>query len=534
MNNKFLYVDPEALVQTIEGATIPSINTVLILDHSNTGMDLVVAEIIPNDNVNTGGRIAAVKLDNKYYLTTDSRVFICGNDNTYKLKDKFYVLAQDKIKLIPVRFNPYINPVLLLSETSYRIYTSIESLPEDAKYNETLRAYVTKPIREVNIPDLMYFTRPEKIHKYNEIIREAAVISSKLTTTQEYPEAQILKDLSFGIEQEVCDGSPPFLQLAAVGLFAAFDGSIEGRNGTEYISIPYKGNVGIETFKKAYALMKEHCKINMSCGLHVTFGNLPKDKAFLVALYLLYYRVQYDIVGFLPAYMVDPVSIGDKGQNYAQPIPNMLYDSVTITEPEVTKITDLVYSRIEKFFVAESEENNTVWEHKTWYCAGRYVALNLVKYFNVEAGEPLIEFRGHHPTLNVDKALNWVLICTSIINYARENTEAIIMSPFRRTKFTLYDVLESIEISSIRKKLLEYVTFYTQYRHQQYGRALVISNQSRSGLRMAHATLKTFNKRELKVDTYWPENSEEESLSITIIPNILSYANNEYRYEEEE
>jgi len=106
---------------------------------------------------------------------------------------------------------------------------------------------------------------------------------------------------TFGLEFEAWHGHLPEFLCFKNGLLPVKDGSLEGA-GTEYITTIIKPNNALERIEKMCDDMSTVLTANKSCSLHIHVGNVPTDKKYIVALYMLLYQLRSEFFQVIPPY----------------------------------------------------------------------------------------------------------------------------------------------------------------------------------------------------------------------------------------
>lgn len=502
-----LYLNKEITATTIEEREVPAYKTKLLWEVGQSWTSVLLELIRPNSPEELEGRIMAVITPTRVLLSVDPTLFYCANEKIFKCKSdvRNVVTLHDLNK--EAEFSELLNPILVLSSGSVRIFSSIETLPKEAIYSSKLGAYTMKgklaavasALTEKAEAELRRLTNLSSgYYKYEQIPVEYRNKVAKLLA----PEKQLnknpkllqlsalLQSHTFGVEIETMSGLPPVVALSRFGITTLRDGSINGPNPREYVTVPLSGYRGLQNLKNGAELLQSYCKVNLSCSLHINFGNLPSDKDFAVALYILYYRIQEDILDIFPEYLRDPVSIGNKRQNYADRLPTIAPDRRKLSVYSHEELVNLLYARIAAFYTGEPVSENFegkddyAWGAQSWHCSSRYVALNMLKFFHKEKTR-LVEFRVHPPTTDPNKILTWLAICAAIIRYANNHKEELVNSVRDRSKFLLIDVLQEVEQVSpdLHTYLADYVSTLQELRYQQRLDTIMKANLASAGLR---------------------------------------------------
>lgn len=294
----------------------------------------------------------------------------------------------------------------------------------------------------------------------------------------EYPEfKEILMNKTFGAEFETSSGMPPLPELIRNGLSVVTDGSIEGY---EFCTVVLDNDKGLSTFFNGIELLNTYCSINRNCSTHLTIGNLPTNKKFIVSLYVLIRHIQEEMFQLFPSGASNPVETRIKNKGYADKLPPLVHFNKILEEEEKINFwynsiyTMMTGGSIDKF---EEHNNNIKSIVRTWNISTRYYHVNFVKLFN----DGIIEFRGHPPTLNKYKMYVWLAICCSICNYAEEHASEIINSIQNRRIVKLYDVVSGYGFVS--QIMLEYIEERQyQYAIEEESNAIKSYNLGKQGL----------------------------------------------------
>ena len=261
---------------------------------------------------------------------------------------------------------------------------------------------------------------PQRIEAYNNF---PTVLSKDV---RRY--AKFLKNLKFGFEFETSKGYIPPYKLNQLGLVPLRDGSI---GGAEYTTIPLEGAKGLQTIKDSCQELTKKCEIDINCSLHVHIGNIPTDRSFMVALYMLFYKIQDDLFSMFPYYKTDPKGI--KQKNYCQKLKKLSMHPIKDKSKEGYK--DYINTCYNKLFMLLSEgyaadkqfnKKNALhpitlkYERKH----SRYFGLNMQNM--IFSPRRTAEFRIASATTNVTKTTNWLFINAAIIQYAEANVKKII------------------------------------------------------------------------------------------------------------
>lgn len=275
---------------------------------------------------------------------------------------------------------------------------------------------------------------------------------------------RFIKNYSFGIEIETSGGHFPEIALSTFGLVPLKDGSITGH---EYTTVPlnYKGlSHGVNYIKQLFDQMSKTTVANQQCSLHYHFGNIPKTKEFVVALWHLYSRLQSELDDIMPPYK--------RNLRYLAQKPGGPKDHCArIMNLDIKKGTDENFKKILKF-LNEGDipdlQSNGIYRHSRegrakWDYESRYVSLNLIPLLFDKKGTA--EFRLHSGTVNSYKAINWLFICIAILEFAKEKQDLIFAN---KEKVILNDVIEFVfdDDTAEGDFLVRYLTEYISSRKE--------------------------------------------------------------------
>lgn len=308
------------------------------------------------------------------------------------------------------------------------------------KYSEAKKKDLDKK-RTVNLdPGVKYNSDDdkkkfeEKIELYNS---QTIPIDKDLKYLNSY-----LNDITFGLEFETCNGGMPKWLCNSLGVIICRDGSIKDRDGNyppEYVTIKLKGAKGLQTIRNLCKELQVRSDIDIKCSLHVHIGGFEVSRLFLVSLYNLCYKIQDDVFQMFPFYKIKwEHKGGDK--NYCRKLQEVLsfYNSSNLNDYINESYQDL-YMFLSNGASFDSDHNRSTRKNPfgeaKWNIKTRYYWVNFVNLFFGK--RDTIEFRLHTPTLNSDKAINWLLMCVAIVKFAQSNVRDCITE--KEVRFT--DVL---------------------------------------------------------------------------------------------
>ena len=246
--------------------------------------------------------------------------------------------------------------------------------------------------------------------------------------------AGLLKDITWGGEFETINGTLPKHIMNTYGVIICKDGSIKDRDGhypPEYVTVPYSGAKGLQATRNVSREIDLRSDIDLKCSFHLHLGGFPIDRILMVALFRLCYKIQDDVFEMFPYYKRDEVKYASKEKNYCKMLPDIIR-SYTSNSGDFNEYINLSYEDIYSFLTGgkkfDREYNmgskRNPWGGHKWDILSRYYWVNFIN--PVFGKQQTIEFRLHTPTLNADKAINWLFMCAAIIMYAQNNVRRCI------------------------------------------------------------------------------------------------------------
>lgn len=272
-----------------------------------------------------------------------------------------------------------------------------------------------------------------------------------------------LFDYSIGIELETIFGKIPMKYLFKYGLIPLRDGSI---NGFEYTSIPYRHNKKLSTLKEICEMMSKRTGVNKYCSFHIHFGNVNKDKLYIIALYMLCYQLQHELHEIVPPFKKDLEYLRSKKKDHCKFLNSLsLFDNSIFEatgKEDFNKRVAEAYSTIFSFLNENNKPshqyNKTNQSHvksgqDKWNFTTRYYFVNFLNLLFSKRGT--IEFRLHHGTVNKYKIIYWTLINSFILKFAENNIKGIINKEF---KVNLSDIItQTCKDEDLGIALLDYI-----------------------------------------------------------------------------
>lgn len=239
--------------------------------------------------------------------------------------------------------------------------------------------------------------------------------------------AKFLGDTTFGAEIETSMGNISENLQYRTGIVACRDGSI---SSAEWVTVPMAGAKGVQNICDVADITSKRCELDINCSLHYHFGNIPKERLFLIALYVLAYKIQDEVFKMFPYYKTD--HRGVKKKNYCQKLKKMqIHPLKDFSKEGYESFVEEVYVRIFTFlsdghlpgeYANRKNQRHPI--HNKWDRKSRYYWLNLQNMIFSE--RETAEFRLHTATTNKVKMTAWLFICNAILKFAENNIERIL------------------------------------------------------------------------------------------------------------
>jgi len=303
-------------------------------------------------------------------------------------------------------------------------------------------------------------------------------------------------DYTWGMEAEVINGHIPRRIRTIYGIKALKDGSLrhDGGEGIEYVSMPMSGPKGVEVIRKFCQELSRRCEVNNLCSVHFHFGNVRKDKLYVIALYRIITLIQNELVKYFPYSRFNSIRpdgkvycklLNDLEINYIRILKceseenfhklvveefNKIYKwlnngkglSELVEEPKVIRETTIINGKkmfcdkwLKKVFTTKSV--NHAINGQKWDRAERYFLVNFLNLFFSNIGT--IEFRQMEGSTNSTKVLIWFVTCASVLKYAEDIKRGLSIK-----KLTLKDIL----IDNIDEEYADYIMEYFKLRNKQF------------------------------------------------------------------
>ncbi len=341
-----------------------------------------------------------------------------------------------KVQLPNSATYPAISPDVLITNNyfedvaSNKFYSVSAVSRSDMSAMQKIRPSKTYTNKGYNIEDNKEeFERKKILYRdYNMKIGEDAKTYGKFLT-----------DITYGAELECSVGACPDFVQNRHGLVSCRDGSLEG--GPEWVTVPMSGAKGIQNLIELGKELRKRNEIDIRCAYHIHIGNLPTERVYLVALYMLSYTIQDEVFKMFPGYKLQPEGI--KRKNYCQKLKKMsIYSLKDSTKEGYDQFVNSVYEKIYEFLsdghAADLSVNRRQQRHPIeakFNRSSRYFWQNFQNL--LFSPRVTTEMRMSSPTLNPQRLINWLMISNAIVKYAEYNMKKIIMGE----RITFKDVL---------------------------------------------------------------------------------------------
>src|SRR4030042_2531301 len=362
---------------------------------------------------------------------------------------------------------------LFTGRYSHRLHTRVEHFLTPGVVSSNLKNTLPYDSRGM-MDDLMNF---HKNHYKPKISKEVKAYSP------------ILGDLTFGLEFETTKGQVPPTKCKELGLLALKDGSIAG---LEYATIPLQGEKGLQTLINGVVELKKYTSYDRDCSLHFHIGNIPRTEEFFLAVWKVLCTLENPMFGLFPLYK--KYNFGVKKKHYTRPLPvaeTMFLMDKVINKANTKENFGILYNYLSmgQSYSAVSNTLSNVTAHPSdphgnskWNIRSRYHWVNLIPL--LFGNKETIEFRLHTPTYDLDKIINYLALCTSIINFAKNNTTAILTKPEVLANLNLGDVVYKIsgqmnsgEINRFADYIYAYIGNRKDYNYNESSRGDIVGNE---------------------------------------------------------
>lgn len=268
-----------------------------------------------------------------------------------------------------------------------------------------------------------------------------------------------LEGISFGIEFETSNGFIPEAKTLSLGLIPLKDGSLrhDGISPYEYTTIPLTSKTnGLEAVSDICDTLDKYTEISHQCSLHVHIGGIPVDKEYVVAARRLGCNIQDELYHMLPSNYRYTSDNGFKEKDYCIPLKKLGGGTVN---DSFNKLLSNLGCPLNKFGgIGEYNHPSDPDGHRKWNITNRYVGINFIP--TIWGGSGTVEFRMHNPTINKNKVINWIFICSAILRFASRNKEDINIGKY--DDITLSAIISRQYDDKIAKVLNAYIVKRTE------------------------------------------------------------------------
>jgi hypothetical protein len=438
---------------------------------------------------------AFIKIGGDFYYNKSGEIFYCANDRIWKRN--IGNVKYDPIANKHFEFNAILNYCVVDIEDNNAALSFCydrESLTKRCAQDNLVRHPVYRnlyvPSDKFNIGIYRVFNnnivKSVQTYKFDPSIKTHKMI---IDNFNKLDESRFLNNdifsyiaqgmLKYALEIETTNFTGAIADLKDHFLIPLKDGSLPD-TGMEFCTPPLSGVKGLYVIKDIMKYIASTSTIDSSCALHVhvDISDLSKDE--IVALYILYLRVQDEINGMFPAYIESQVSMASKSKEYSARLPSLNIPLILRKSQSNAEIVEQIYEYIKSAYTWEDSDRRTEapWG-SSWNCASRYMALNMVPYF---LGKNTVEFRSHPPTRSYSEVLNWIALISAMLQYVRAESNYIINSYHHGRKINLLNIIESIPVTTLSIALSQYVESLSSLRASQWSDAISTANLQAAGV----------------------------------------------------
>jgi len=293
----------------------------------------------------------------------------------------------------------------------------------------------------------------------------------------------VAKGLTFGLEFETVKGMVPPRIVKNLGLIPLRDGSVKG---LEYVTIPLEGKKGVQTIVDTVKQLKKRTLYDETCALHLHIGNIPRTEEFFIAAFRVLTVIQDSIFELFPLYK--KYNYGVKRKHYTKPLPinsTILKMDGVIDNKNIKKNFEVLYSFLSmgRSYQNEGGDLSNIHSHPSdpegtskWNIKTRYYWVNLIPL--LFGNKQTIEFRIHTPTYDINKIMNYFIVCTSIVNFIKNNQNSILSSTNFCSKINFNNILyKEIKNPRLVENVLDYIDSRNKYIYNQTCSGDLVGNE---------------------------------------------------------
>lgn len=408
-------------------------------------------------------------INDKYYKYNTGYIVYDYRLNKYVIKNSMVIVENGIVSLEndkPIfgsfsKNNLYEN-IFLNIKGNLHLCISDDIFKNSFNYRESLKDGI---FYERTQCDSIHFITPQPVDniykrslsydcsKYlNKAIKDYEFINKNIEISETINKyGDFIKDYTFGFEFETIKGCIPERINKKLGLIPVRDGSIKG---LEYVTIPLSGKKGLESLKDCIYELNKRTVYDNDCSLHVHIGNIPRTKEYILALYKILCLLQDDIYNLFPIYKKE--NYGVKKKCYTKPFPiktTLLKMDRKINNKNINKNFNILFNYLSMGHDFEDYDNDLdqISSHPSdpqgngkWNIKTRYHAFNLIPI--LFGNKQTVEFRIHTPTFDINKIFNYLVLCTSILEYVKINQNNILSNFDNYTYLKLSDIFFSVNL----------------------------------------------------------------------------------------
>jgi len=427
------------------------------------------------------------KINGRYYKAHTGYIIYDHRLKTYVIK-KMNVIVEKGVIGLDEKEQPIFgafsldmeNPEPPLVNIGGRQYNCLSEdfLVSSFSYQEDLRTGIF--VERTTVPAVNFF-QPQKVRpetKQNlpyDSTGRTGIVEDKYNTMYKPELSKALKihgdiahGLTFGVEFETTKGYIPQRITDRLGLMALRDGSIPG---LEYVTIPLKGEKGIQALVDSLGELQKRTTYDDSCSLHIHIGGMPRTEEFLLAFMRVVYLIQDEMFGLFPFYKKENYGVKRKAYTKPYAYEDTVYQFDRMITPENIKSN---FDRFYQFLSMGQDYGSVGYDLKNvkchpsdpngtskWNIRSRYYWVNMIPL--LFGNKQTVEFRLHTPTYDTYKVINYLALCASIVNYTIKHTKQILEQPQRYTGMRIDTIIadqyyDRPNGSRVADSLIDYVS----------------------------------------------------------------------------
>ena len=455
-------------------------------------------QVIINDKVYTK-EVTAVLLDGKYVPKVNTEF----DTYTNSIQNKSKLISYTDIIDNNTKYSSKTITLMFRNHT-YRVCASYLKRFKDELINITDNkdVYISKYDRFISSTNK--YSPDKKIYNISHYNRSLNNYENKRSVLD-------FITYTYGFELETSRGYIKEDIANDMGFAVLYDGSI---TGAEYVS-NIMNIKNMESLRKFLNFARTCTDIDQYCSLHIHIGNIVKGETELLSMYSLFQRLTDELNQLIIPYKKDTKFLADKlqknGRDHCKNLPKLI-------DKDVKSIYKLfrIDNRIKTSFIDSLPSlNEYIIGTSKWNLEGRYYNINFLNYLCKPFSHATIEVRSLQSTYNFDYILMWLLINSSIIDYAINNYSNVMNT---KIKIELEDCLTAyIKDKATLEITLENIRRVKKYFYDHY----YLNNNSLINVSAADDELK-------KVIVPYSNIFTEDDDSKDSLWNILNNVSNSY------